>query len=506
VEENLENINNIFKNFNIRSTISKKFNNEPLEPVEIVNEDQLTLTNGKTITFNDEQVAALRKIRTWLTDKNTFFTLAGFAGTGKSTIVKKILDEYRRSVCVSALTHKAKIVIENFTNCESATLHSLLGMRPDVEISSFNPNDPEFRQIITPKIGKYSLIILDEASMINKELFELLKETVKNLNIKILFLGDPCQIPPVHEKISVVFFDESIEIFWLKKIMRQIDGNPLIPFFSLIRDNITEFNSGIERKTELNSKGEGVIFTNDPVKFRELAFNHFLSDKYANDTNYCKIIAWRNITVMKSNRIIRTAMFGKTANIIEVNDVLMGYRSIMDKNNMYNIIQNSADYKVVSVGELRKNEYEISGYDVQLRENIKKDKYKFTDVFIINSRDHNNLHRYAEMHDFLRDNGKLDKKQWKIYYDFRRNNLILVDVVKHRNGELRSSYDRISKDLDYGFSITAHKSQGSTYDTCFLLLDDLYGNHNIKERNQIFYVSTTRPKNKCIIFTDRIDL
>jgi hypothetical protein len=209
---------------------------------------------------------------------------------------------------------------------------------------------------------------------------------------------------------------------------------------------------------------------------------------------------------MKSNRIIRTAMFGKTANIIEVNDVLMGYRSIMDKNNMYNIIQNSADYKVVSVGELRKNEYEISGYDVQLRENIKKDKYKFTDVFIINSRDHNNLHRYAEMHDFLRDNGKLDKKQWKIYYDFRRNNLILVDVVKHRNGELRSSYDRISKDLDYGFSITAHKSQGSTYDTCFLLLDDLYGNHNIKERNQIFYVSTTRPKNKCIIFTDRIDL
>ena len=67
-----------------------------------MNENQLRLPTGKIITFNPEQFDGLKKIKHWLQNGETFFTLAGYAGTGKSTIVKKVLDTYRYGVVVSA--------------------------------------------------------------------------------------------------------------------------------------------------------------------------------------------------------------------------------------------------------------------------------------------------------------------------------------------------------------------------------------------------------------------
>ena len=59
-----------------------------------IEDNQLLLPSGKIITFNDEQYEGIQKIRKWLKDKSkTFFTLAGYAGTGKTTVIKKILDE-----------------------------------------------------------------------------------------------------------------------------------------------------------------------------------------------------------------------------------------------------------------------------------------------------------------------------------------------------------------------------------------------------------------------------
>jgi len=52
-------------------------------------DNQLLLPNGKLITFNDEQYNGINKIRAWLKSDKTFFTLSGYAGTGKSTCIKK---------------------------------------------------------------------------------------------------------------------------------------------------------------------------------------------------------------------------------------------------------------------------------------------------------------------------------------------------------------------------------------------------------------------------------
>lgn len=421
--------------------------------------NQLLLPNGKLITFNQEQFDGLEKIFHWLKNGETFFTLAGYAGTGKSTIIKKVLDSYHRGVVVSAPTHKAKKVVMNTTGRDGQTLHGLLGLRPDVDLDNFNPNNPKFNPIAIPRITDYNWVIIDEASMINSELYNLIFEKTKDCHTKVLFMGDPAQIPPVGEKESIVFKqDNHDKIFHqLTKIERQNDTNPLAFVYDALRNNLNKIDGGFQRISNINQLGEGVLFTIDKREFRRAILDKFTSEDFKKDTDYCKVIAWKNDTVMMSNQVIRKELFGDKTDIIEVNDVLMAYRSVSSENQRYNIIENSADYRVVEKSGLEENAYGINGYRVKLREDLAKGQFRFQDIFIIDANDHDNLHLYAQMHDFFRDMGKSNKKAWNKYYEFRRSNLLMKTIDKHKNGLYRSSGDVIVKDLDYGYAITGHK-------------------------------------------------
>lgn len=463
---------------------------------------------GKIITFNTEQIEGLNKIRHWLKNGETFFTLAGFAGTGKSSILKKILDEYRGDVVVSAPTHKAVGVVADLTDREGKTLQSLLGLRPDAEAADFNPNDLQFKPIADPKINDYDFIILDECSMVNTELFHYIKTLTLNSQTKILFVGDPAQIPPIGQKISEVFYQSDIEIHWLTKVERQKSDSPLLPLCDNLRNNLDSVDGGFSRKTNVNDKGEGVIFITDKDEFRKIILETFNSESSKNDINFAKVIAWTNKTVMSSNKIIRTALFGKDSDVIENRDVIMGYRSVRSSNGRYNIIANSMDYKVIDKMDLSINKYGISGYQVRLREDLPHGKFKNKDIFIIDSNNEDNLHNYAELHDKFKKIGKEKKEigSWTEYYNFRRQNILMKTITKYKNGFDRDKNNIINKDIDYGYAITGHRCQGSTFSYCFILEEDIRKNCLIKERNQIFYVSVSRSSILSTVLCNRIDV
>ena len=461
----------------------------------------LYLSDGTKITLNKQQLDAITFISQFIKSTSKFFVLSGHAGTGKTTVIKKILDNYNGNSVVSAPTNKALQVISQATMIDGVTIHSLLGLQPDIGLEDFNPNEPQFNQIKPAIIKDYNLIIIDEASMINNSLFELIKAEIDNLSrVKIIFMGDKAQLPPISEDRSIIFALDTIYHYELTELVRQSQQNPLIEIYNDLRNNTDNEAYEFNYKSNLNSADEGFIVAKTKDEFRDRLTQIFTSKEYKNDLNYAKLVAWRNKTVNQSNKIIRNIIYSDNAKIIQKSDILTGYRTIKGTKAIPYYINNCVDYKVSAVSRRQKNKYGIYGYTVKMLEKSKI--YKGFDekkVFIVDYEDLDNLYDYAEMHDTLVDIARADKKKWNAYYLFRRDNLMMINISKYRDNSLRDKKKQISKDLDYGYAVTCHKAQGSTYEHIFILAKDISLNHNVKERNQMLYVALTRPRKSAII-------
>lgn len=129
---------------------------------------------GKSITNNDD----------------LFYVLTGFAGTGKTFLLKYFVQVSGiRNLVVTAPTHKAKKVISNSTDLPAKTIQSLLGLRPDVNMEFFDINRPVFNPLAEETIKEYRYVIIDESSMLNKDAFELITKRAIYYKIRIIFLG-----------------------------------------------------------------------------------------------------------------------------------------------------------------------------------------------------------------------------------------------------------------------------------------------------------------------------
>ena len=158
-------------------------------------------------------------------DREPWTCIAGYAGSGKSTLVKFIVSALEIDpidVCYVAYTGKAaKVLIEK--GCPNAmTAHRLL-------YQSYPRGDGTFfHKIKRPLDYPYKLIVVDEISMLPKELWELLLTH----HIPVLALGDPGQLPPIGESNGVL---DKPHIF-LDEIMRQAQESEIIRLTMDIRD------------------------------------------------------------------------------------------------------------------------------------------------------------------------------------------------------------------------------------------------------------------------------
>lgn len=461
----------------------------------------LYLANGTKIDLNSQQLCAIKHIQQFFKSTSKIFVLSGHAGTGKTTVIKKILDNYAGGAVVSAPTNKALQVIASTTMYEGVTIHALLGLQPDISLEDFNPNEPQFGQVKPSTIQDYNLIIIDEASMINDALFELIESEVNGLSrVKIIFMGDKAQLPPISQESSKVFDFDTIYHRELTTLVRQAETNPLIAVYDNLRDNVDNESFNLDLSTDLNHENEGVLAISSNEEFRAKLVEVFTSKEYSDNINHAKLIAWRNKTVNQSNIIIRDIVFGDSKKILQKGDILTGYRTVKGTRTVPFYINNCTDYRVSSVSRRQKNKHGIYGYTIKILEKSKFLKgFDEKKVFVVDHKDHDNLHSYAELHDSLVDIARGDKKQWSVYYNFRRDNLVMQSVYDYRENQPRPKDKQIAKDLDYGYAVTCHKVQGSTYDHVFILAKDFKINRNYKERNQMFYVALTRPKKSAIV-------
>lgn len=446
--------------------------------MQTVNIREYILPSGKKIVFNDQQWSAIQKIKEWLKGTEVTYTLSGYAGTGKSCLIGYIIKNMKK-VGVSAPTHKAKIVIERYTEKKGATIQSLLGLQPNTSLEEFDINNVQFDPIGVKRISEFKMVVVDEASMLNKDLYEMLKKEAVIYKTKILFMGDSAQLPPINEYKSKVFSESSIS--YLNKVERQSSDNPLMKVYDTIRDNIGEGKDmfdHVDSTIETEEGRKGILFLDEGV-FSNAVIEVFSSEHYREDGNYCKVLAYTNERVAKWNKLIRNAIIGTGKRVVEVDDVLMCYNTVSSMGEV--MVYNSADYRVTEVTE------KVDSNDIKVYETKLKDIDTVDSVTVnILVPEYSNNRKFMDMIQDIRlkakrATGKMRKGLWAQYYMMKSQYLLMEKV-----GE-------IGKDLDYGYACTIHKSQGSTYNTVFVDEDDIDTNNKSAERNKLKYVGFSRP-------------
>ena len=160
-------------------------------------------TESNKLVLGEEQIQALELIKEFVNNKEKqVFSLIGAAGTGKSFLMKEVieyLNNIYKNYCLCAPPHKAKLVLSRFTKSEAVTLHQLLALSPNIEILNLDFNDLKFKIDDNRLTGIPSngVIICDESSMISDDLFKILLDKAKKFKAKVIFVGDKCQLRPV---------------------------------------------------------------------------------------------------------------------------------------------------------------------------------------------------------------------------------------------------------------------------------------------------------------------
>ena len=472
---------------------------------------KLNIARITPIGFGEDQIEATNRINKFLNDPDEYeFTLSGSAGTGKTHMLKWIVNNLCNfPVCPTAPTHKAVRVIEKTLNRKGKTLQSLHGMRPNMDLSTFSISNPKFDPKGIEHIKSYKLVIIDEASMITDSIYELNKSRAKQYGTKILYVGDHLQHNPIQtSKAKGKVFTEVKNKYTLNKIMRQEEGNPLLELFPLIREDIIKGTSKfleyifLNRSNMIDNVGYKLLPEN---KFNDELDEYFELNRITTDLDYARVIAYTNKMVGVNNQYIRNKLLDSPKDILVKQDILTSYTTFVDEFN-YPIIINSEDYYINTirpyVNHLDIKTYAInlqSAFDGRLTNTIQvvdhTDKSFATYYKILN-----HLHKEAT------SANKTDRgSKWKAYFKFKESILCMISfpLDDSNNNQI------VKKDIDYAYSITSHKSQGSTFKNVFIDLRDMlyYQTKTGKYRkrfdmdmvNRLIYVAMSRASNKVIM-------
>lgn len=394
--------------------------------------------------------------------------IRGLAGTGKTTLCKALIENLLpftngKYITCTAPTNKAvsvlrsKVIPMNRTTFIST--HASLKMKRFIDEKTgkiffepnFHPKEPPLKNV-------YALII-DEASMINKNLLRHIEEWATIQKCKVIFLMDYHQLPPVNE-VEMPVHTMGYPDVELTEIIRQKENNPIINI-SLNLNLVNSKQDNLIKKEVLN----GYVFSNNFDKIiKKLSIS--------NGTDYYKYIGYTNENVNKINSIVRYKLYGDNPpKIIE------GETMIFDTP----YAQTYSTNEEITVKNSRIVDKYVTYFDTvyNLKYYIINANYIDKDVYIGGIKV---IHEDSEK-DF-----KTIKK--KIKEAIKKCEMTWVDYYK---------FIEQFAQLKYNHAITCHKSQGSTYQNVILNIND-FKKCKGNEYYHLLYTGITRASNMVILY------
>jgi len=380
--------------------------------------------------WNHEQRIAIDRIRGWAERGSADLQLAltGAAGTGKTTCLKAIVPLLQgKSVAWTAMTGKAALRMHEVIGVEAKTLHSVLYQRPN----KGKNNRLYFNQVKAPSC---EYLVIDEASMMPPKIYNDLQTWVFN-GVRILYVGDGFQLPPVMDHKETKEYGEDFSIF------REVDGPSLLQVMRSGDDIITVATQlREENRVPKRNIGNSYQICRSATPGRD-ACADFLRD---NDDHI--LITWRNEMRMQANKYIRKRL---------------GLSGVLpNKGEPVMICKNGdewegGDYKVLN-GEIHWADYFVDG--PKLGPEVETMKF-VTDLGV-------SLLASTQGRKEAMDGTFPNVEDWAEY-------------MKHF--KVARLPDPIP--ITYGYVSTAHKAQGSEYSrvSVFLAAEDMTNPHFCKD-------------------------
>jgi Mimiviridae putative DNA helicase len=597
------------------------------------------MTRVDTIEFTDQQKTSLWRIYDFLVDPNAHtFCFQGYAGTGKTTTIVELVsylirNNYIQSVAFTAPTNKAVNVIKNkfrphlralvkamfekdlesnfcfddeigFLELKNVkisflTIHKLLNFKTDYSVTG----DMIFVRDSSSSslIPDFELVMIDECSMINMDMIDSIFQEIRLVQnmrskgfkrrAKIMFTGDPAQLPPVNEDRSSIFskseeelsfteymgimnfkvtdsiisdaaalmkhkYDQlisdltSMKSYLLTKVVRsRLDNVTHVcnEFRHLVADDsygmqqlsenlqklFLEKNKKQTKEDRLTMHGVGLYqYQEGASRLKTPWFIRFLKSIKRGDTAI--ILTWTNRQTDQYNEVIRRKIFRNKGKIqkFEESDILMlseFYSLDLGEDFVTQKLFTSEQIKVVKTNT---QEIPLRGFEMINTKSYQKMKnhHKINpelDMLIKYMNDEYcknkkvlcwlmKVHKLGEDEEkcmaimVIDDRDKADFKQWKsTSNDMIRNfsNKLLHRYTKGQKQierliikplwiQWRKIFDEPFANVNYGYSITTHKAQGSSFQDTYVDLNDILQNPREKEAYKCGYTAVTRASNE----------
>jgi hypothetical protein len=424
----------------------------PIEPIiekeEEVVDNQPVVKQGKSIfelrtnplEYTSKQTKALTDIQNLIdANKQGYYLLAGYAGTGKTTIAENIVryaSQSGKNVILLAPTNKAAKVLTSKLNAVglsgAETIHSSIYGQPD----------PETGEWFTAKKAVNAVMLVDESSMISKEVMNDLLNVSSGGNNVLILMGDSFQLEPVGEDAGL-FKGDVAQVkdskSELTEVRRQSLDSNVLKLATVIRTDNKAYVPTVSME-DIKISSSRDEFVND---FRQSIKNN----------EDAVIIVATNNERLAMNTVARMEKFGPNRKVINNGETLVAVANSVG-------LSNSEIFNVADI-EDQGTKHELTfkfgdktqTYDMYLTY-VKLDNGKQVKVMHFPQLDRPSLY-HAQILQSMRESNR------ELFENLDNG----VDITYTKRGPKLSSAIVIST---YGYAVTAHKSQGSQWSKVFV--------------------------------------